>query len=1218
MKNSLLAVMALCGATSSTLPLWAAEWENPIPNFVEPNLDTDGTGGGVYYIYHVATQKFITCGDYNHNWGTEVIVADEGKQLDLTYDTDYELSNRPETDKEYSNAKGWRFTMWDGKSNTGRHELYYSPTDNAFCVDHNKQGHMLWEIRPVGDGNYRIKISDNDPTYGLNSEHAAEYVGLVDETRTGVDAFINPETAGNEKAQLDWRFVTPEAYEVLLAKRVLKKWLESADEAGYTEYGEYDKVYQNAAATLEEVEAASAGLKKAVFDFKFSGASEEHPADVTDVIENPAFDNGENGWTLQRDAISGQDNFGVQSSSQTTSDGTEFKGFFERWTATNPQTSWSITQEINDIPDGRYRLSAYILTNVKEENGGPKGRYLYAKSKGGEVKLQATVPSPDGGGYAAPYTLEFSVIGGSATVGLKVENPNSEWTGVDNFKLEYLGETGAMTMQDYLKEHIGDAEKTYGAYKEANKKMSKKGEDGYLTLIQHAKEVAADASVDIETVSALIETLQKQMDEMAKDVAAYDKLAQLLTEAETKYWAPPYEDAEWPTLEDYIDNTLKVEQGDCSFDPALIDSVQPRMDRYYMEDFRAAALRGEIEDFTPLLVNANFDGNANGWQGGAGYGENTGEMYDKQTFDVYQEIEGLPEGSYEVSVQGFQRPTWHDACQTAWGTEAKEATVMAYAYGNDGSVKLHHCYDYVYDQEMAEVGWNQDVQLTLPNDPERNGKYGLNNLTSVHNAFALGDFDNKFVCYVKSDGKLRVGVRMTEDNALSGDWTAFDNFRLKYLGAEDMTGAVSALEARIADAKVLFDDKETLTTQAAKDALQKAITDATAALETELTQESYAVNSEALNAAIELETESRAATTKLEATATGHDNKFNGTEGVEGYDKYIGTDEYDVLLELVSDEVLLAIDERSLVDLAQIESFMQRMNEAYCKMVATQVDFSGASKDTPVDVTGMITNPSFEEMDADTQEKASSDTGWECNKVDGNKLKAEDLVYEMFNIGDVKLYQTVYALSKGYYRLTYNGFYRGGDVVPAALTRRDSTEEVLNAKVYVETASEKLSVPLASIFDHVTLYSYDSGDIVLADSLFPDMRDMMYHTVVNGKVGARKAFEDNAYEGAFSFEVKEDGEGVTIGVEKDAVITNDWTCFDNFHLYYLGAGEANRPDDIPNGVEDAVADGKATVVSSAWYTINGVRVAEPKQRGIYIRQDKMSDGTTQSVKVMVR
>ena len=59
MKNRLLAIMALCGATSSTLPLWAA-WDGPELQFVEPNLATDGTGGGVYYVYHVATQKFMS------------------------------------------------------------------------------------------------------------------------------------------------------------------------------------------------------------------------------------------------------------------------------------------------------------------------------------------------------------------------------------------------------------------------------------------------------------------------------------------------------------------------------------------------------------------------------------------------------------------------------------------------------------------------------------------------------------------------------------------------------------------------------------------------------------------------------------------------------------------------------------------------------------------------------------------------------------------------------------------------------------------------------------------------------------------------------------------------------------------------------------------------------------------------------------------------------
>lgn len=68
----------------------------------------------------------------------------------------------------------------------------------------------------------------------------------------------------------------------------------------------------------------------------------------------------------------------------------------------------------------------------------------------------------------------------------------------------------------------------------------------------------------------------------------------------------------------------------------------------------------------------------------------------------------------------------------------------------------------------------------------------------------------------------------------------------------------------------------------------------------------------------------------------------------------------------------------------------------------------------------------------------------------------------------------------------------------------------------------------------------------------------------------------------------------------------------------LGDGDANKPDDFVSSVEEAVADGKATVVASEWYTVNGLRVAEPKQRGIYIRRDKMSDGTAKAVKLMVR
>ena len=117
MKNRLLALMALCGATSSTLPLWAA-WEDPELQFVEPNLTADETGGGVYYIYHVATQKFMTNGQ---PYGTRLVVAETGQEMTLSYGEDYELANLPESNDDYFTGKGWRLSMMNAPSNGGYH-----------------------------------------------------------------------------------------------------------------------------------------------------------------------------------------------------------------------------------------------------------------------------------------------------------------------------------------------------------------------------------------------------------------------------------------------------------------------------------------------------------------------------------------------------------------------------------------------------------------------------------------------------------------------------------------------------------------------------------------------------------------------------------------------------------------------------------------------------------------------------------------------------------------------------------------------------------------------------------------------------------------------------------------------------------------------------------------------------------------------------------------
>ena len=52
--------MVLCGAASPTTPLWAA-WDDPALTYATPNLEAIQNGSPeVYYVYHVATGKFLT------------------------------------------------------------------------------------------------------------------------------------------------------------------------------------------------------------------------------------------------------------------------------------------------------------------------------------------------------------------------------------------------------------------------------------------------------------------------------------------------------------------------------------------------------------------------------------------------------------------------------------------------------------------------------------------------------------------------------------------------------------------------------------------------------------------------------------------------------------------------------------------------------------------------------------------------------------------------------------------------------------------------------------------------------------------------------------------------------------------------------------------------------------------------------------------------------
>ena len=92
--------------------------------------------------------------------------------------------------------------MMDGPTNGGYHELFLRQTSSTICVDHNKTGHILWKITKQDDGNYRIKIIDDDPTFGVDVQgglYANAYVAVkdkpseaVDPNAKGVDALLDP------------------------------------------------------------------------------------------------------------------------------------------------------------------------------------------------------------------------------------------------------------------------------------------------------------------------------------------------------------------------------------------------------------------------------------------------------------------------------------------------------------------------------------------------------------------------------------------------------------------------------------------------------------------------------------------------------------------------------------------------------------------------------------------------------------------------------------------------------------------------------------------------------------------------------------------------------------------------------------------------------------------------------------------------------------------
>jgi len=137
----------------------------------------------------------------------------------------------------------------------------------------------------------------------------------------------------------------------------------------------------------------------------------------------------------------------------------------------------------------------------------------------------------------------------------------------------------------------------------------------------------------------------------------------------------------------------------------------------------------------------------------------------------YQDITGLPNGTYGLTVQGFYR----DSSTSGIGFKHNEGTeeIRAFYYANEVSAPLMSICDNGVTEPIENMFPAESDGYFLPGD----GGPALPNAACAFNA---GYYWNPEIRVIVSNGTLRIGIEKT--GGVGDDWTLFDNFHLTYYG----------------------------------------------------------------------------------------------------------------------------------------------------------------------------------------------------------------------------------------------------------------------------------------------------------------------------------------------------------------------------------------------------------------------------------------------------
>ena len=1022
----------------------------------------------------------------------------------------------------------------------------------------------------------------------------------------------------------------------------LKKKLDEAT-AGYpaVDFSEAKTAYDNTqsdAKTLAEAEAKIGELQDA---YDIAHATVDKPGDITSQLTNVDGSSATD-WTRTwlGDGRAGDFHLNTWSvEGNNNADGTNMVvNFLEDWVAKgNTLSDQKFQRNPVKVAPGAYKITANI--RVYNESGADdymKGAYLFGNVSRNSLfanEDEAQTNAVEGAKYNTYNNMlnywkdgfeTYAIVpkDGTLTFGVMIENANYNWVAAKNFRVYYMGDS--YESLDYVRKN---SDMFAQPFPEETFAMQQLLDDYNNAIPNYGKAQNAEELLDaVQKLVSLSESVQNNANAYKAYKDRVDGLKAGIENGEIDLDGP---DAD--ILFDYLDDLgeelgpdseTSVEYGFKNGYSAyiianrLLKTEEITEELEFLNKLYDAAVRTSLKDgtdLTNLIVNPGFeedlvDGKGKGWsldtsKGGTGSLTNwhggdsnnfCAEAYE-QNFDVYQEIEGVKDGIYEVSVQAFYRGGWPEA---AWNNYKKDpemkgdAKVYSEVYLNEFSTPIRNVMEITLDDVSQFTSKDNYSSFAVTGEGgETTNVFVPNGMASASTSFSLEDPEKNYTMSaygLVTDGKIRLGIRrLTTPPSNAGTWTLWDNFKLTYR-AKNPELAAQVLDAKAKELNELLTTSEENMTDPV---IQNSVYAYTESQKTDLSDAAkYEVlieTNDALVAAKENIQQVGAYKTANEAYQAACDELEKVDESQEA-EIWNQIDEMDNELE---GDAFRSLSTEDLVTLiAKVEDFTKEVQAAIddIKLAQKVAEMADATDDKPYDATSWIINPDMEDSSQDSNADASKKmAGWDFWKAKGNgPVKGSDGIngrsLEAWSgtIGaelEFTAYQTLTGLPAGKYKLSAKAANASNGVV---------ADETLWAD------PEKAA----------------TGRAYLCAILSDGENEKAVSTPVEPNVGSATAA--NTYTVTFTVE---EGNDVKIGFQSIGTMPFRWFMCDDFTLTYYGT-ESAKVDSTDEGdvvaIEGVEEAAPATKAIAGIYNASGAKIAT-LQQGINIV--KYTDGSVKKI-----